>query len=77
MRRDPSGTLTLSGATANNLQNLTVNFPLGVLCAVTGVSGAGKRSLIEQTLYPALCLVKKKKGLAIYSPRPLGERGRG
>jgi excinuclease ABC subunit A len=61
-RRMPTGTLKLSGATANNLQDLTVTFPLGVLCVVTGVSGAGKRSLIEQTLYPALCFAKKKKG---------------
>ncbi len=61
-RRQPTGTLKLSGATTNNLQDLTVAFPLGVLCVVTGVSGAGKRSLIEQTLYPALCLAKKKKG---------------
>jgi excinuclease ABC subunit A len=60
-RRQPTGSLKLSGATTNNLQDLTVAFPLGVLCVVTGVSGAGKRSLIEQTLYPALCLAKKKK----------------
>jgi excinuclease ABC subunit A len=61
VRRKPTGLLKLTGATANNLQNLAVDFPLGVLCVVTGVSGAGKRSLVEQTLYPALCLVKKKK----------------
>jgi excinuclease ABC subunit A len=61
-RRKPTGFLKLSGAVANNLQNLSVEFPLGVLCAVTGVSGAGKSSLVEQTLYPALGLAKKKKG---------------
>jgi excinuclease ABC subunit A len=67
-RRKPTGFLKLSGANINNLQNLSVEFPLGVLCAVTGVSGAGKRSLVEQTLYPVLCLAKKK---------PLSQRQRG
>jgi excinuclease ABC subunit A len=37
------------------VRGLDVEFPLGVLCAVTGISGAGKSSLVEQTLYPALC----------------------
>ena len=60
-RRKPAGFLKLSQANRNNLQNLTVEFPLGVLCVVTGVSGAGKSSLIEQTLYPALCASLKKK----------------
>jgi excinuclease ABC subunit A len=64
-RRKPTGFLKLSGAGTNNLQNLSVEFPLGVLCAVTGVVGAGKRSLIEQTLYAGLCLSKKKKGHAL------------
>src|SRR5262249_13373646 len=53
-RRELShGSLRLLGANTNNLQNLTVEFPLGVLCAVTGVSGAGKSSLVQHTLYPA------------------------
>ncbi len=47
--------LKLSGARRHNVRGLDVEFPLGVLCAVTGVSGAGKSSLVEQTLYPALC----------------------
>jgi excinuclease ABC subunit A len=46
--------IDLIGATANNLKSIDVSFPLGVLCAVTGVSGAGKSSLVEETLYPAL-----------------------
>jgi excinuclease ABC subunit A len=60
-RRKPTDWLKLSGASTNNLQNLSVDFPLGVLCVVTGVSGAGKRSLVEQTLFPALTGAKKKK----------------
>ncbi len=46
--------ITLTGATGNNLKNLTVNFPLGKLICVTGVSGSGKSTLINETLYPIL-----------------------
>jgi excinuclease ABC subunit A len=46
--------LTLKGATGNNLKNLTTKIPLGVLVCVTGVSGSGKSSLINETLYPIL-----------------------
>jgi excinuclease ABC subunit A len=54
-RREPKhGWLKLVGARGNNLKNVTVELPLGVLCVVTGVSGAGKSSLIEETLYPSL-----------------------
>ncbi|MCH5158853.1 MAG: excinuclease ABC subunit UvrA [Clostridiales bacterium] len=45
--------ITVRGAAENNLQNVTVKIPLGVFTAVTGVSGSGKSSLINQTLYPA------------------------
>ncbi len=47
-------TLTLSGCTGNNLKNVTVKIPLGQMVCVTGVSGSGKSSLINQTLYPIL-----------------------
>ncbi|MET6992057.1 excinuclease ABC subunit UvrA [Sediminicola arcticus] len=48
--RNPSGWLKLSGVTRNNLINLEVSFPLGVLTSVTGVSGSGKSSLVSQVL---------------------------
>ena len=54
VRRKPSGALTVRGASANNLKNIDVTFPLGTLTAVTGVSGAGKSSLVTGILYPAL-----------------------
>ena len=46
--------LTLSGCTGNNLKDVTVKIPLGQMVCVTGVSGSGKSSLINQTLYPIL-----------------------
>ncbi|MDZ4099452.1 MAG: hypothetical protein U1E13_12275, partial [Methylophilaceae bacterium] len=52
--RTPQGYLTLSHARKNNLKDLTVQFPLGVLCCVSGVSGSGKSSLIMQELVPAI-----------------------
>jgi len=48
------GWLKLVGARGNNLQNVSVEFPLGLLCVVTGVSGAGKSTLVQQTLFPAV-----------------------
>ena len=46
--------ITLKGCTGNNLKNVTVKIPLGEMVCVTGVSGSGKSSLINQTLYPIL-----------------------
>jgi len=46
--------LTLSGASGNNLKNVTIDIPLGKLICVTGVSGSGKSTLINETLYPIL-----------------------
>ncbi len=54
-RRQGNGkTLSLKGATGNNLKDIAVDFPLGKLILVTGVSGSGKSSLITGTLYPIL-----------------------
>jgi excinuclease ABC subunit A len=50
--------VNVEGARQNNLQNLTVEFPLQVLCAVSGVSGSGKTTLVKQVLYPALQKIK-------------------
>jgi excinuclease ABC subunit A len=46
--------LTLKGATGHNLKNVDLKIPLGTFCCITGVSGSGKSSLINQTLYPIL-----------------------
>jgi len=53
-RRKFSDSITVSGARENNLKNLTVKFPLGVLTVITGVSGSGKSTLIKKILFPAL-----------------------
>ncbi len=53
-RRKPTGWLTVKGAVENNLKNIDVKFPLGVFTCVTGVSGSGKSSLVNEILYKYL-----------------------
>ena len=53
-RRKPTGWIEVVGAAENNLKNINVKFPLGVMTAVTGVSGSGKSSLVNEILYKSL-----------------------
>ncbi len=70
-RRVPNGFIKVLGAQENNLKNIDVDFPLGVLTCVTGVSGSGKSSLVNEILYKHLardlnrakCIPGKHKGI--------------
>lgn len=53
-RREPKGWMKVVGAAENNLKNIDVEFPLGVMTCVTGVSGSGKSSLVNEILYKSL-----------------------
>jgi excinuclease ABC subunit A len=69
-RRPPNGQfLKLAGVRHNNLQDVDVEFPLGQFICVTGVSGSGKSSLIDETLYPALArkLYRSKRDVGAHS----------
>ncbi len=54
VRRKPTGWIEVKGARENNLKNINVKFPLGVITCVTGVSGSGKSSLVNEILYKQL-----------------------
>ena len=69
-RRGNGKVLTLKGASGNNLKNLTVEFPLGCIIGVAGVSGSGKSSLVNETLVPIL---KKKFYRSVEKPLPYEE----
>lgn len=70
-RRKPTGWIKVLGAQENNLKNIDVEFPLGVMTCVTGVSGSGKSSLVNEILYKHLardlnrarCIAGKHKGI--------------
>jgi excinuclease ABC subunit A len=70
-RGTAQGWIKLRGARGNNLKNLAVEFPLGVLCVVTGVSGAGKSTLVDKTLYPALARQLHRDSDPATLPQPL------
>ncbi|MCI0357027.1 MAG: ATP-binding cassette domain-containing protein, partial [Planctomycetaceae bacterium] len=65
--------IVLEGAATNNLQNVTASFPLGLLVGVTGVSGSGKSSLINETLAPAL--IRRLGGIGAKPGPHTGLRG--
>ena len=50
--------ITVEGARQHNLKNISVEFPLGILCVISGVSGSGKTTLVKQIVYPALQKIK-------------------
>lgn len=54
VRKEPTGFLTIKGASENNLKHIVVDIPLGVMTCITGVSGSGKSSLINEILYKRL-----------------------
>ncbi|MEU8233009.1 excinuclease ABC subunit UvrA [Actinoplanes sp. NPDC048967] len=60
--RTPTGTLDIRGATANNLRDVDVDIPLGVLCVVTGVAGSGKSSLIHGSIPPGAGVISVDQG---------------
>lgn len=63
IRRKGNGKyLEIKGATGNNLKSVNVRFPLGTFICITGVSGSGKSSLINQTLHPALASILHRSG---------------
>ena len=53
-----NSSIKVEGARQHNLKNITVEFPLNVLCVISGVSGSGKTTLVKQILYPALQKIK-------------------
>ncbi len=60
--RKPTGFLTLHNAQKNNLKNITIKFPLGVFCCVSGVSGSGKSSLVLDQLVPSVERALQSRG---------------
>lgn len=70
-QRDPKRVLRIKGVSANNLKNIDVDIPVGLFTCITGVSGSGKSSLINDTLYPLAA--KKLNRATQYEPGPYEE----
>ena len=68
LKPDPLRSITIKGASGNNLENISVSFPIGLMTCVTGVSGSGKSTLINDTLYPIAAHHLNHAGLTDYSP---------
>ncbi len=66
--RDPKRLFQIQGASLNNLKNVDVSFPIGLITCVTGVSGSGKSSLINDTLYPIAA--REFNGATLVTPGP-------
>ncbi len=74
--RDPEGWLQLAGVTRHNLQDVSVDIPLGVLTAVTGVSGSGKSTLVSQVLAEDPGVLESFDRLVLVDQRPIGRTPR-
>jgi excinuclease ABC subunit A len=67
-KMDPAKVISIKGATGNNLQGISVQFPIGLMTCVTGVSGSGKSTLVNDTLCPIATHLLNHAGLTNYSP---------
>lgn len=68
IKYDPKKVFKLKGATGNNLKNISVEFPVGVMTCVTGVSGSGKSTLVNDTLFSILA--RELNGATVITPSP-------
>jgi len=68
LKMDPQRLITIQNASGNNLHDITVKFPIGLMTCVTGVSGSGKSTLVNDTLYPIAAHLLNHAGLSQHSP---------
>ena len=77
LKRNPKGFLQIRNACKNNLKNLNVNIPLGVLTCITGVSGSGKSTLVDDVLYAGFKTLSEKVKTSPLPSHFQGENGKG